>query len=288
MGIPLVCSMGPGVPDDCHDPDRSHICQAPASADMREWYMKPDGQIPAYEWNFSDVNPPVQAWAAWQVYQLEKKITGKGDIVFLKKIFQKLLINFTWWVNRKDANGNNMFEGGFLGLDNIGVFNRSHRISSDTQLEQADGTSWMGMYALNMMDIALEIAMKDESFEDTATKFFEQFVMIAEALNEQGMWNDDDKFFYDTLAIGNREPLQLRIYSIVGLTSLFAVSVIDKKILNKLADFKKRIRWFEGYRKKNGLYWPNEEGSDGEQLLLSLVPRQKLVFLLQRLDRKSV
>ncbi len=250
---------------------------------MREWYMKPDGQIPAYEWNFSDVNPPVQAWAAWQVYQLEKKMTGKGDIVFLKKIFQKLLINFTWWINRKDANGNNMFEGGFLGLDNIGVFNRSHRISSDMQLEQADGTSWMGMYALNMMDIALEIAMKDESFEDTATKFFEQFVMIAEALNEQGMWNDDDKFFYDTLAIGNREPLQLRIYSIVGLTSLFAVSVIDKKILNKLADFKKRIRWFEGYRKKNGLYWPNEEGSDGEQLLLSLVPRQKLVFLLQRL-----
>ncbi len=254
---------------------------------MREWYMKPDGQIPAYEWNFSDVNPPVQAWAAWQVYQLEKKITGKGDIVFLKKIFQKLLINFTWWVNRKDANGNNMFEGGFLGLDNIGVFNRSHRISSDMQLEQADGTSWMGMYALNMMDIALEIAVKDDSFEDTATKFFEQFVMISEALNEQGMWNDEDKFFYDTLSIGNAEPLQLKIFSIVGLTSLFAVSTIDKKALNKLSDFKKRINWFENYRKKNDLYWPNEEKDDGEQILLSLVPQQKVIFLLQRLLNES-
>ncbi|MBS1918051.1 MAG: glucosidase [Bacteroidetes bacterium] len=250
---------------------------------MREWYMKPDGQIPAYEWNFSDVNPPVQAWAAWQVYQIEKKKSGKGDIVFLKRIFQKLLINFTWWINRKDGNGNNMFEGGFLGLDNIGVFNRSHRLSSDMQLEQADGTSWMGMYALNMMDIALEIAMKDESFEDTATKFFEQFVLIAEALNEQGMWNDEDQFFYDTLSIAGSSPVQLRIYSIVGLTSLFAVSIIQKKSLDKLSDFKKRITWFENYRLKNNRYWPNEERSDGEQMLLSLVPQKKLVQLLAKL-----
>src|SRR5579871_2566758 len=249
---------------------------------MREWYMKPDGQIPAYEWNFSDVNPPVQAWAAWQVYQVEKKKTGKGDIVFLKRIFQKLLINFTWWVNRKDANGNNMFEGGFLGLDNIGVFNRSHRLSSDMQLEQADGTSWMGMYALNMMDMALEIAMKDESFEDTATKFFEQFVLIAEALNEQGMWNEDVKFFYDTLSVGG-SPVQLRIQSIVGLTTLFAVSIIEKNTLHKLADFKKRITWFESYRLKNKRYWPNEEHSDGEQILLSLVPQKRLIYLLERL-----
>ena len=249
---------------------------------MREWYMKPDGQIPAYEWNFSDVNPPVQAWAALQVYQIEKNNTGKGDIVFLKRVFQKLLINFTWWINRKDANGNNMFEGGFLGLDNIGVFNRSHRISSDMQLEQADGTSWMGMYALNMMDIALEISMKDESFEDTATKFFEQFVMIAEALNEQGMWNEEDKFFYDTLSIAGSAPVQLRIHSIVGLTSLFAVSIIRKKSLDKLNDFKKRINWFENYRLKNKLYWPNEERHDGQQMLLSLVPQKKLIHLLAR------
>jgi mannosylglycerate hydrolase MGH1-like protein len=250
---------------------------------MREWYMKPDGQLPAYEWNFSDVNPPVQAWAALQVYRIEKSRTGKGDIGFLKKIFQKLLINFTWWINRKDGNGNNMFEGGFLGLDNIGVFNRSHRLSSDMQLEQADGTSWMGMYSLNMMDMALEIAMKDEAFEDTSTKFFEHFVLIAEALNEQGMWNDEDKFFYDTLSIANSSPMQLRIFSIVGLTSLFAVSTIEKKMLDKLGDFKKRIAWFENYRVKNNKYWPNEEKKDGEQLLLSLVPQKKLVHLLERL-----
>ncbi|PWU03684.1 MAG: glucosidase [Bacteroidetes bacterium] len=249
---------------------------------MREWYMKPDGQLPAYEWNFSDVNPPVQAWAALKVYYLEKNDKGKGDIQFLKRVFQKLLINFTWWINRKDANGNNMFEGGFLGLDNIGVFNRSHQLSGEIQLEQADGTSWMGMYALNMLDMALEIAVEDISFEDTATKFFEQFVFIAEALNEHGMWNDEDKFFYDTLTIAGSSPLQLRIHSIVGLTSLFAVSIIDKKKIHKLEDFKKRIAWFENYRLKNSRFWPNEEKADSDKILLSIVPQKKLVDLLQR------
>ena len=250
---------------------------------MREWYMKPDGQLPAYEWNFSDVNPPVQAWAALQVYRIEKEQTGKGDIAFLKRIFQKLLINFTWWINRKDPNGNNMFEGGFLGLDNIGVFNRSIQLPGQMQLEQADGTSWMGMYALNMMDIALEIAMKDEAFEDTSTKFFEQFVLIAEALNEHGMWNEEDRFFYDTLSIAGSAPLQLRIHSIVGITSLFAVSIIEKRKLDKLPDFKKRINWFETYRLKNNRFWPNEEKTDGETILVSLVPRERLVYLLERL-----
>ncbi|MFI5156793.1 MAG: glucosidase, partial [Chitinophagales bacterium] len=249
---------------------------------MREWYMKPDGQLPAYEWNFSDVNPPVQAWAALQIYRIEKEQTGKGDIPFLKRIFQKLLINFTWWINRKDSNGNNMFEGGFLGLDNIGVFNRSSELPGQMQLEQADGTSWMGMYALNMMDMALEIAMKDDAFEDTATKFFEQFVLIAEALNEHGMWSEEDKFFYDTLSIANADPLQLRIHSIVGITSLFAVSIIEKGKLDKLSDFKKRITWFETYRLKNKRFWPNEEKTDGDTLL-SLVPMDRLVSLLQRL-----
>ena len=194
---------------------------------MREWYMKPDGQLPAYEWNFGDVNPPVQALAALEVYRIEKRNTGEGDINFLKRIFQKLIINFTWWINRKDPNGNNIFEGGFLGLDNIGVFNRSMQLQGQMELEQADGTSWMGMYALNMMDMAIEIAMNDLSFEDTATKFFEHFVLIAEALNELGMWNDEDKFYYDTLAMINSSPIQLRIKSIVGLTSLFAVSIIE-------------------------------------------------------------
>ena len=250
---------------------------------MREWYMKPDGQLPAYEWNFSDVNPPVQGWAALQVYYIEKKREGKGDIKFLKKVFQKLIINFTWWMNRKDLKGNNLFEGGFLGLDNIGVFNRSSPLGSNMHLEQADGTSWMAMYALNMMDMALEIAIHDDAFEDTVTKFFEQFVLIAEALNLHGLWNEEDKFFYDTLSIAGSEPLQLRIQSIVGLTPVFAVSNIHKKSLEQLDDFKKRMAWFESYRKRNGLFWPNEDQSDGENILLSLLPKERLVFLLKRL-----
>jgi len=250
---------------------------------MREWYMKPDGQLPAYEWNFSDVNPPVQAWAALQVYHIEKNNTGKGDLNFLKKVFHKLLINFTWWINRKDPNGNNIFEGGFLGLDNIGVFNRSIQLHSEAQLEQADGTSWMGMYALNLMDIAIEIAMHDEAYEDTATKFFEHFVLIAEALNQLGLWNEEDKFFYDTLGTTGNKPIQLRIQSIVGLTSLFAVSIIDKKVFLKLQDFTKRISWFEQYRLKNNKFWPNEEGEDEEKMLISLIPKERLIALLQRL-----
>jgi hypothetical protein len=250
---------------------------------MREWYMKPDGQLPSYEWNFSDVNPPVQAWAAMQVYNIEKKRKGIGDIHFLKKIFHKLLINFTWWINRKDVNGNNIFEGGFLGLDNIGVFNRSFHFPGEMQLEQADGTSWMGTYALDMMDMAIEIAMHDESFEDTATKFFEHFVLIAESLNEHGLWNEEDKFFYDVLCISGADPVPLRIQSIVGVTSLFAVSTISKQVLDKLIDFKKRLTWFEDYRKKNNKFWPNEERSADGEILLSLVPKDRLVDLLKRL-----
>ncbi len=250
---------------------------------MREWYMKPEGQLPAYEWKFIDVNPPVQAWAAMEIYRIEKETHGTGDVVFLKRVFQKLLINFTWWINRKDRNGNNIFEGGFLGLDNIGVFNRSHHFTTGMQLEQADGTSWMGMYALNMMDMALEISRHDIAFEDSATKFFEHFVLIAESLNSHAMWNDEDKFFYDTLCIAGADPVPLRIQSIVGLTSLFAVSTIEKELLDKLPDFKKRISWFEKYRLKNNRFWPNEERGDGEAMLISLVQKQRLIYLLNRL-----
>jgi hypothetical protein len=254
---------------------------------MREWYMKPDGQLPAYEWNFSDVNPPVHAWAALQVYQIEKKKTGKGDLSFLKKVFHKLLINFTWWINRKDPNGNNMFEGGFLGLDNIGVFNRSIQLHAEARLEQADGTSWMGMYALNLMDMALEIALEDNAFEDSATKFFEHFVLIAEALNQMGLWNEEDQFYYDTLGLPDNTTLQLRIQSIVGLTSLFAVSVIRKEMMQKLEDFSKRISWFEQYRKKNNRFWPNEEVADEDRILISLIPKNRLTALLSRMLNES-
>jgi len=250
---------------------------------MREWYMKPDGQLPSYEWNFSDVNPPVQAWAAMQVYKIEKRQTGNGDIDFLKKVFHKLLINFTWWINRKDVNGNNIFEGGFLGLDNIGVFNRNFHFPGEMQLEQADGTSWMGIYALNMMDIAIEISMIDRSFEDTATKFFEHFVLIAEALNEHGLWNEEDKFYYDVLCVSGSAPIPLRIQSIVGITSLYAVSTISKNVIDFLTDFKKRTTWFENFRLGNNKFWPNEERSKDDEILLSLIPKERLKDILKRL-----
>jgi hypothetical protein len=250
---------------------------------MREWYMKPDGQLPAYEWHFSDVNPPVQAWAALQVFHIEKSMTGKEDINFLKRIFHKLLINFTWWINRKDASGNNIFQGGFLGLDNIGVFNRSIEMPGEHRLEQADGTSWMGMYALNMMDMALEIAIVDETFEDTATKFFEHFILIAEALNQYGLWNDTDKFFYDMLSKAGSNPIHLRIQSIVGITTLFAVSIVEKRVRDKLGDFRKRTNWFEKYRRKNNRFWPNEDRTDSETLLLSLIQKDRLKDILEHL-----
>lgn len=254
---------------------------------MREWFMKPDGQLPSYEWNFSDVNPPVQAWAAMEIYEIEKKLKGRGDIDFLKKVFNKLTINFTWWINRKDLKGDNIFEGGFLGLDNIGVFNRSYHDKGEIQLEQADGTSWMGIYALNMMDIALEIAVVDPSFEDMVTKFFEHFVLIAEALNDHVLWNEEDQFFYDVLCMRDAPPQPLKIRSIVGLTSLYAVNIMSRDVFEKLPDFKKRFNWFKNYRLKNDLFWPNEEKGDGEEMLMSLVQRDRLKALLSRLLDES-
>jgi len=254
---------------------------------MREWFTKPDGQLPSYEWNFSDVNPPVQAWAAMEIYEIEKKLKGRGDIDFLKKVFNKLTINFTWWINRKDLKGDNIFEGGFLGLDNIGVFNRSYHDKGEIQLEQADGTSWMGIYALNMMDIALEIAVVDPSFEDMVTKFFEHFVLIAEALNDHVLWNEEDQFFYDVLCMRDAPPQPLKIRSIVGLTSLYAVNIMSRDVFEKLPDFKKRFNWFKNYRLKNDLFWPNEEKGDGEEMLMSLVQRDRLKALLTRLLDES-
>lgn len=250
---------------------------------MREWYMNPAGQLPAYEWNFSDVNPPVHAFAAFQVYKIEEKMYGKGDIDFLKSIFQKLIINFTWWTNRKDVGENSIFEGGFLGLDNIGLFNRSMKMPDGTLLEQADGTAWMGMFALDMMNIALEIAVHDPAFEDTATKFYEHFVIIAEALNKLGLWDEKDRFFYDLLSVHGQEPRTVKVRSIVGLAPLFGVGMIHKDVLKNLPDFKKRMTWFRNYREQNQRYLSAQEDDDDNQLMLSLVGSERLPFLLNRL-----
>ncbi|KAA9041678.1 glucosidase [Ginsengibacter hankyongi] len=254
---------------------------------MREWYMNPQGQLPAYEWNFSDVNPPVHAFAALQVYRTEKNLYGKNDIEFLKKIFQKLIINFTWWINRKDANGNSIFEGGFLGLDNIGLFNRSMVLEGNILLEQADGTSWMGMYALGMMDIALEIAMYDKSFEDAGTKFYEHFVIIGEALNEMGLWNEEDKFFYDVLSLNKSDAFPLKVRSAIGLIPLFAVTVIEKEQRDKLTDFTKRMQWFQNYRKENHNYLPSQDKSNDDCILLSMVSKERLTAILERVLDES-
>ncbi|MBI4849652.1 MAG: glucosidase [Nitrospirae bacterium] len=253
---------------------------------LREWYMHPNGQLPAYEWNFSDVNPPVHAWSSLKIYNLEKRDSGKKDIVFLKRVFHKLLLNFTWWVNRKDSEGHNIFQGGFLGLDNIGAFDRSSALPTGGHIEQADGTSWMAMYSLNLMDMALEIAQEDPSYEDTASKFFEHFVHIAESLNElgeHGLWNEEDGFYYDALHFPNGNKLPLKVRSLVGLTSLFAVSVIDKDVFNRFKGFRKRLLWFRNNRINLNKYLAIEELREGKDILLSLVPKRRLVRILQKL-----
>ncbi|PHN04086.1 MGH1-like glycoside hydrolase domain-containing protein [Flavilitoribacter nigricans] len=255
---------------------------------LREWYMHPSGQLPAYEWKFSDVNPPVHAWACLEVYRLDKAHTGTGDIFFLKRVFQKLIINFTWWVNRKDENNNNIFEGGFLGLDNIGVFDRSAPVPGGGILEQADGTSWMAMYCLNMLEMALEIAVHDPSFEDVATKFFEHFVYIAEALNEFSLarpqaWDEEEGFFYDVLTLPSGRHLPIKVRSLVGLSTLFASLVIKWETLEQLPDFRKRMRWFRDYRKHHKKYVVVPEQVDGQDVLLSLVPKDRLQRMLHPL-----
>ena len=247
---------------------------------LREWYMNPMGQLPAYEWNFSDVNPPVHAWASLNIYRIEKTVHGRADIDFLKRVFQKLLINFTWWVNRKDKDGNNLFEGGFLGLDNIGVINRNE-IPDGYTLEQVDGTSWMAMYALNMLDIALEIAKSDRTFEDVATKFYEHFVLISASLNETHLWNQEDEFFYDVLINQQGKFFPIKVRSAVGLSVLFGVSVISGETMSSLKDFERRTSWFKDSRKKKNRYLPNEERMEDQAVLLSLINRDKLEKILR-------
>ncbi|HZE87926.1 MAG TPA: glucosidase, partial [Verrucomicrobiae bacterium] len=216
---------------------------------LREWYMHPNGQLPAYEWAFGDVNPPVHAWAAWRVYKIDRNLRGVADRHFLERVFQKLLLNFTWWVNRKDAEGRNVFQGGFLGLDNIGVFDRSKELPTGGHLEQSDGTSWMGMYCLNMLAIALELAKENDAYEDVASKFFEHFVYIAHAMNDRGgegieLWDEEDGFYYDVLHLPGGEHHFLKIRSMVGLIPLFAVESLEPEMLDNCPGFRRRLRWF--------------------------------------------
>ncbi|HJX00942.1 MAG TPA: hypothetical protein VJ453_12310 [Terriglobales bacterium] len=214
----------------------------------REWYMHPNGQLPAYEWNFSDVNPPVHAWAAHRVYQIERRMTGKGDFAYLERIFHKLLINFTWWVNQKDMEGNNIFQGGFLGLDNIGALDRSEKLPGGAFMEQSDGTSWMAGYSLSMLMIALDLAMQDPVYEDTAIKFWEHFLYIVKAMNRgidgEGIWDEQDGFYYDVLHVSDGENIPMRIRSVVGLLPLFAVQTLEPGLLERLPNFARRIRWY--------------------------------------------
>jgi hypothetical protein len=255
----------------------------------REWYMHPNGQLPAYEWKFSDVNPPVQAWAALQVYQIEQKSTGQGDRAFLQRVFHKLMLNFTWWVNRKDMAGNNVFQGGFLGLDNIGIFDRSAELPTGGYLNQADGTSWMGMYCLNMLAIALELAKTDDAYEDIASKFFEHFLYIADAIDcigdtKMSLWDEEDGFYYDALHLPDGQQVPLKVRSMVGLIPLYAVAVLELETLDKFPGFKRRMQWFIRNRPdlKENVACMETPGT-GARRLLAIAYRSKLQRILQRL-----
>jgi hypothetical protein len=256
-----------------------------------DWYMHPNGQLPAYEWSFSDTNPPVHAWAAYRVYEIDKlKNGGKGDIPFLETVFHKLLLNFTWWVNRKDEEGNNIFEGGFLGMDNIGLFDRSNtQLPNGSRLEQADGTSWMATYSLNLMRIALELSLTNPVYQDMANKFFEHFLHIAAAMASmgtdiEGLWDEQDEFFYDTIRMPGDASIRLKIRSMVGLIPLYAVEVIDDHILQALPEFARRLSWLLEKRPDLAALvsrW-HEKGSD-EKHLLSLLRGHRVKRILYRM-----
>ncbi len=255
----------------------------------REWYMHPNGQLPAYEWSFSDVNPPVHAWATWRVYKMDQKRSGNSDTDFLERVFHKLLLNFTWWVNRKDNEDNNIFQGGFLGLDNIGVFNRSEELPTGGHIEQADGTSWMAMFSLNMMRIALELSYAKPIYQDLATKFFEHFLYIAEAItNIAGkgidIWDEADEFYYDVLHTPENELIPLKVRSMVGLIPLLAVEVLEPRCINLLPEFQKRLEWFFEDRKDlANLVSRWQVPGVGERHLLSLLRGHRMKRLLYRM-----
>ncbi|MDR3690571.1 MAG: hypothetical protein P4L46_14430 [Fimbriimonas sp.] len=255
---------------------------------LREWYQHPNGQIPAYEWSFSDVNPPVHAWAAWRIYTIERRQTGVGDTEFLQRVFHKLLLNFTWWVNRKDELGNNVFEGGFLGLDNIGVFDRNRVLPDGCRLEQSDGTSWMALFCLNMLEIALELATHDRAYEDVASKFFEHFMYVATAMNSRGddgveLWDDEDGFYYDVLRRGGGQCERIRARSVVGLVPLFAVTVLDPTVLEMFPGFRRRMQWFLDNRPDlTANVASMQKPGQGERFMLTTVRKERLERVLRR------
>jgi hypothetical protein len=258
----------------------------------RERYTHPNGQLPAYEWNFGDVNPPVHAWAAWRVFQIDRKRRGDcGDLAFLERVFHKLMLNFTWWVNRKDAGERNVFQGGFLGLDNIGLFDRSKPLPHGGFINQADGTAWMAMYSLNLMRIALELALHNPVYEDVATKFFEHFLEIAKAMTRVGgngrgvgLWDEQDEFYYDELNLPDGRMLRLRVRSLVGLIPLFAVETLEPELLNRLPEFRRRLEWFLNHRPDlASLVSRWQEPGRGERRLLSLLRGHRMKRLLRRM-----
>jgi hypothetical protein len=257
----------------------------------REWYMHPNGQLPAYEWEFGDVNPPVHAWASWRVFQIDRRCTGKGDLAFLERVFHKLLLNFTWWVNRKDAEGRNVFQGGFLGMDNIGVFDRSRPLPTGGFLNQADGSSWMAMFCLNMLRIALELALQNPVYEDIATKFFEHFLEIALAITNMGgpgsgvgLWDEEDQFYYDALNLPDGRMVPLKVRSMVGLVPLFAVETMEPEITERLPGFSRRLQWFLKNRPDMaGLVSRWHEPGRGYRGLLSLLRGHRMKRLLKRM-----
>jgi len=258
----------------------------------REWYMHPNGQLPAYEWAFSDVNPPVHAWATWRVYKIEQKMYGRTDRQFLQRVFQKLLFNFTWWVNRKDAEGKNIFQGGFLGMDNIGVFDRSSQLPTGGYLQQADGTGWMAMYCLNMLTMALELAKEDPTYEDIASKFFEHFLRIANAIDGIGnaipLWDEADGFYYDALRFPDSYTCPMKVRSLVGLLPLCAVETLEPEVFQRFPDFKKRTQWFIQNRSDltQNLACMRKQGV-GERRLLAIAYPDKLKRILQKMLDES-
>ena len=255
----------------------------------REWYMHTNGALPAYEWSYGDVNPPVHAWAVWRVYKMDAKQQGRPDRAFLEGVFHKLLLNFTWWVNRKDEDGRNVFQGGFLGLDNISIFNRSAELPTGGHIDQSDGTAWMGFFSLMMMKIALELAQESPVYQDMATKFFEHFLRIADAMVDgtvrgHALWDQEDEFFYDVLHLPDNSSVPLRVRSLVGLMPLIAVETLEPDLLESMPDFERRMRWFMVNRPHIS---DNMASIDvpgvGQRHLVSFLSKERLLSLLRYL-----